>query len=268
MKISFIGAGGLGHNLAPALAQHHQVLQIISRKQADADQLRFLVAGAKAGTLDTPLHPDTEVLILGVPDDAIPEVLQHYLAQIPEGTLVVHCAGTVHIQALSVYAGPKAVLYPLQTLSKQRRVSWEDVPIFIEGIDGGEALVAKLVDKLSGGAVRSLNSDDRKVVHLGAVLAANFVNALIAQSSRIVDEIDLPYDIYLPLAREVVAKLDQMPPLEAQTGPAIRGDAETLKAQKSLLRNTAPELIPLYELLTQVITRMRTSTIPSNLGNE
>jgi hypothetical protein len=37
----------------------------------------------------------------------------------------------------------------------------------------------------------------------------------------------------------------------------MRGDKDTVVTQKALLREVASELIPLYELLTQVITRMR-----------
>ncbi|MBX3102309.1 MAG: DUF2520 domain-containing protein [Bacteroidetes bacterium] len=256
--VSILGAGGLAWNLAPAFVQGgHTVCQILSRSHTTAQQLAFLISTAQAGDAHTPLHPEADTVVLAVPDREITPAVEALLPRLKDETLLLHCAGSVPLSALAAHKGPIGVIYPVQTFSRMRRVSWKDIPVFAEGAQGAETLVTDLARSLTGGQVHEMNSDARKVVHLGAVLGSNFVNALLAQSSRVVQELGLDHTIYLPLAREVVEKLTDFSPMMAQTGPAMRGDKETVATQKALLRDVAPELIPLYELLTQVITRMR-----------
>lgn len=259
MNLSFVGAGGLAGNLAPAFSQNprHRVVQIRSRSMEGARQLAFLAASAQPGDMTAPLHPDTEAVVLALPDSQIAPVAEALIPLLQPHQLLLHCAGSVPLSVLQAHSGPIGVLYPIQTFSRKRKVNWADIPMMVEGANGGEELVTELARSITGGPIRVLTSEQRRVVHLGAVLASNFTNALIAQATRLVKDLDLDHNLFLPLAREVVAKLDQLTPLQAQTGPAMRGDKETVTEQKALVREVAPELIPMYELMTQIINRMR-----------
>ena len=56
----------------------------------------------------------------------------------------------------------------------------------------------------------------------------------------------------LPLMEETVAKLHQLPPNEAQTGPAARGDMNILRHHLEALQDD-PRLAQIYELISKSI---------------
>ena len=53
-----------------------------------------------------------------------------------------------------------------------------------------------------------------------------------------------------PLARATIEAIAAAGPSVAVTGPAVRGDANTIAAHLSALSEHAPELLPLYRQLT------------------
>ena len=50
----------------------------------------------------------------------------------------------------------------------------------------------------------------------------------------------------MPLVRATAENVDQMGPGAALTGPAVRGDAGTLKRNLEALQAGAPDTVPLY----------------------
>jgi predicted short-subunit dehydrogenase-like oxidoreductase (DUF2520 family) len=92
--------------------------------------------------------------------------------------------------------------------------------------------------------------EKRKKLHLAAVFACNFVNHLYARSAEIIGQ-EIPFDLLLPLIRETAAKLEEMPPLEAQTGPAMRGDLKVMRQQ--LEQIVDPRTREIYRLLSESI---------------
>ena len=62
----------------------------------------------------------------------------------------------------------------------------------------------------------------------------------------------LPFDAMLPLIDEAASKVHRMSPLEAQTGPARRGDENVMNAHKAMLDD---ELANIYETLSNYIMK-------------
>ena len=60
----------------------------------------------------------------------------------------------------------------------------------------------------------------------------------------------LPFDVLLPLIDETARKVHQLHPRDAQTGPAVRGDQNVMRAQAALLDSRAKTI---YEQLSQSI---------------
>ena len=58
----------------------------------------------------------------------------------------------------------------------------------------------------------------------------------------------------LPLVEETVAKLHDMPPAKAQTGPAVRRDHNVMGLQRAMLTDR-PDMQRLYTLLSESIMR-------------
>lgn len=102
--------------------------------------------------------------------------------------------------------------------------------------------------------VYELSTEDRKYLHLAAVFACNFVNHCYTLSSNILSAHHIPFDVMLPLIDETAAKVHDLTPFEAQTGPAVRFDENVIRAQAALLKNN-PLTKDIYERMSMSIHR-------------
>ena len=140
----------------------------------------------------------------------------------------------------------------MQTFSRQRIVDFREIPIFIEA--SSEEDTSLLTDFASSinNKVYRLSSTDRRYLHLAAVFCSNFVNHCYAMSEDILRQHGIPFSVMLPLVDEVAAKVHQVSPHDAQTGPAIRHDENVIRHHLSLL-NDQPRLQQIYSLMSESI---------------
>ena len=87
---------------------------------------------------------------------------------------------------------------------------------------------------------------------MAAVFACNFPNAVYNMAYELMQRNGLPFDAMLPLIDEAARKVHCMSPLEAQTGPARRGDSNVMNAHKSMLDD---ELANIYQILSNYIMK-------------
>lgn len=248
--ITIIGAGAVAHALAPALVkQGFEINTIISRTFVSAQALAQKLPNA---------NPTTEInnitancVILAVNDQSIPIVVEQLSKN--QNVVYLHTAGSVPLKVLAPLGDNIGVIYPLQTFTRDRTINWQDVPIFIEA-NNNETLkiVQNLAQRLSY-KVQSLDSEQRFGLHLGAVFVSNFVNYLLACAENITGRLPVDYAVYLPLLEESIAKLQSLNPIAAQTGPAKRGDTNTLLQHLDYLQENNPDLVPIYRLLSAQI---------------
>jgi predicted short-subunit dehydrogenase-like oxidoreductase (DUF2520 family) len=140
----------------------------------------------------------------------------------------------------------------LQSFSKDRQVDISRVPFCIEGNkEETQRQLFDLAGRLSG-SVQYINSMDRKQIHLAAVFVNNFPNHLYAAAEKLLKEKNLDFEILLPLLQETAAKMKDLKPDDAQTGPARRHDLNTIKNHSGMLENH-PELLKIYQLFNHQI---------------
>ena len=92
----------------------------------------------------------------------------------------------------------------------------------------------------------------RRRLHLAAVFACNFTNHCCTLADDVLADAGLDFSVLLPLVDETIAKLHQLPPAQAQTGPAIRHDENVLGLQRAMLSDR-PDLQEIYSLLSKSI---------------
>ena len=231
MRVVLIGRGRLATNLLPALQQAgHEVSSINSR------------------TLEN-LPEEADVFIIAVKDSALQEVICR-ATKGREQQLFVHTAGSMPMSLFEGYTNRFGVFYPMQTFSKERLVSFADIPVFIEG---DNAVLRPLAESITH-SVYELSSADRKFLHLSAVFACNFVNHCYALSAELLEKHGIPFSVMLPLIDETALKVHQLHPLEAQTGLAVRYDENVIRMQSSMLADS-PLLQEIYNLLSVSIHR-------------
>ncbi len=255
MEIVFIGAGRLATNLAKALtAAGHTVAAVYSRTLANATALSSVVGGSPTDSIQT-LPDKADAFILSVKDSAIAELLPA-LRKGREHQAFFHTSGSV---PLSVFGGLPCcgVVYPMQTFSKERQVDFSRVPIYIEGSCEQAVLLAEAIARSVSNRVERLGSEERRRLHLAAVFACNFANHCYALAAEVLAKAGIPFDAMLPIIEETAAKVHEMSPRDAQTGPAIRYDEQVIEAHLQLLQDE-PQAREVYRIMSESIHQLST----------
>ena len=247
VRVSIIGSGNVAQHLISAFqkADGVQLVQVMARAK---EKVMHLLDASQIVT-DFQQLQEVDLYIIAVTDEAIAEVSR----QIPfHHKLVAHTSGSIAMNALSDN-NRKAVFYPLQTFSKNKTVDFKIIPIALESEHTEDYKIIEDVAKSISDKVFSIDSEQRKALHVAAVFVNNFTNHLYQIGDDICKEHQLPFDILKPLIAETTTKIMVLSPSEAQTGPAKRKDQQTIDAHLSLLKDENQKAI--YTLLTQSIQK-------------
>lgn len=247
MKIVLLGSGNVAYHLAKAFHENHiEVTQIFGRNEDDLHQIskEFNIP------YSTQNIADADFYLIAVKDDAVAEISKLITS---ENCLVAHTSGSLPKDILNGNYR-KASFYPLQTFSKQKPLNYYEIPFFIEGENELDVeMMTNLASKISDKVMVS-DYEKRKYIHLTAVFACNFVNHLFARAKEISDSQDIPFDYFLPLIEETTAKIHELDPKVAQTGPAVRNDVRVLQMHEVLISN--PEHLKIYNTMNESIMKM------------
>jgi predicted short-subunit dehydrogenase-like oxidoreductase (DUF2520 family) len=170
---------------------------------------------------------------MAISDGAIPGVAEEFRGS--EG-IFLHTAGAQPLEILSRAHQRFGVLYPLQTLSMERSVNLKDTPVLIEGSDAKVLSCVKLLAEAVSDRVFELNSRERLVIHLAAVFANNFSNHMVHIAQNLLDDYQIDPQLLDSILNETVAKIFDLGASRSQTGPAVRGDTETMEKHAEILR--------------------------------
>lgn len=255
LDIAFIGAGNLAWHLAPALENlGHRVALIYNRDPKAREALINRLYNAQPhSTLDFS-DTRTDLIILAVADRAIQDVASELV--LPDGCMLVHTSGSTSMEKL-MRAVPEhaGVLYPLYSFSKNDKINFQDIPLFIEGSDSStEKSLLRLGKELTK-HVYKLSSKDRSKLHLAAVFANNFSNHMLSVAEQIMAADKLPFGLIQPMVLGSIQKAFAIGPFQSQTGPAIRCDYDTLTRHMNLLSDN-PDLHEMYSMISNHIMDM------------
>ncbi|MES2574733.1 MAG: Rossmann-like and DUF2520 domain-containing protein [Bacteroidota bacterium] len=245
IQVVIIGSGNVAQHLIKAFAKSKKidVIQVFSRKK---EALTHLLDSDRI-TNDFNNVAEADLYIIAVSDDAIATVS----SQLPfENRLVVHTSGTVSLDALDK-KNRNGIFYPLQTFSKNADVDFSQIPLCLESDNETDFELLKTIAEIVSDKVYTINSEQRKVLHVAAVFVNNFVNHLYQMGNQICHENNVPFDVLKPLIQETANKIMKLSPNEAQTGPAIRNDKQTIASHLDFLQDENQATI--YQILTQSI---------------
>ncbi|MCK6617010.1 MAG: DUF2520 domain-containing protein [Cyclobacteriaceae bacterium] len=250
LSVSFAGAGNLAWHLAPVLDNAgYPVREVYSPNPQHAQNLVARLYDAEVKTsLDFSTSP-SRVFILAVADDAIEQVAREII--LPDNALLLHTSGSQPLDKLTYAAASgTGVFYPLQSFTKGVKVDFRQVPVFIES---DTAEVERELMKMAGAISKQvfrIDSEKRLTLHLAAVFASNFTNYMLTLAHDVTEKHRLDFGWLKPLIAETINKAFQVGPAQAQTGPARRGDFETLDRHMQLLQDDS-QLAELYRLISQ-----------------
>lgn len=244
-SIGIIGSGNVAWHLAHGFqtSTKVQVSWIYGRNKSSLDEFQNLTDVSSFTTL-----PSTKVdlILVCVNDDAIQSVLN----QLPTDCKVAYTSGVVNLDSLVHSELNCGVFYPLQTFTKGKSIDLKNVPFLIEAHDPAFAVELKQLAAELSNNVQSMDSAQRKQLHIAAVFTNNFVNHLLFLAQKQLKEQSIDQDILTPLLLETINKYIAIGPYDAQSGPARRKDMQAIEEHKKELKGIDKEI---YTLITDSI---------------
>lgn len=171
-----------------------------------------------------------DLVLLAVPDRAVGPVAS--AVRPVASTVVAHCSGSLGLEVLAGHVRVGS-LHPLVTLPDPVRGAARLLSGACFAVEG-DPLVADLVRSLKG-RVLTVPVDGRAAYHAAACIASNHLVALLGQVERVAASIGLPLEAFLALAEGALEDVASLGPTAALTGPALRGDIETIEAHRKSL---------------------------------
>jgi len=245
LSVVVLGSGNVAQHLIKALAAAPFVTLLQAWARHPEKLSHLLPAEKRTGDINTLAAAD--IYIISVADDAITAVS----AQLPlTNRLVVHTSGSTGIDGLNA-KNRRGVFYPLQTFSKNKEVDFSTIPLCLESEFTDDYTILEELAKALSQSVYKIDSAQRQALHVAAVFTSNFVNHMYALGNEICLDNNIPFDILKPLIKEGADKINYLSPAEAQTGPAVRNDTQTLQRHMDFLEDC--RLKEIYNLLTHSI---------------
>ncbi len=200
-----------------------------------------------------------DLLVIATPDDVVAEVARS--VEPVDTTVVVHLSGSLGLGALVPHRRRGSVhpLVPLPTVDIGSERLRSGVPFAV----AGDPMARHVVEAL-GGTPFEVADGDRTLYHAAAAIAANHLVALVGQVERLAGEVGLPLGAY---ARLMAAALDDavaLGPRRALTGPAARGDWDTVERHRGELAALAAPRTELaaYDAMVGLARRLSMEPAP------
>lgn len=249
-SVSIVGTGRVAHHLLAVLSQKTKLIQLIGRNKQELVRMSSAYAIPWIDEFNDLLPAD--VTIMAVSDDAIPEVAKSLSKVLSQESILCHTSGTRPLNDISQVWPLAGIFYPLQTFSKERKISFDNLPMLITASKRAVQNTLTRLGRAISKKVIQINDADRKHIHLAAVIINNHINHLLYLAKQYCEDHHLEFELLQPLLEETIQKASSMSPFHAQTGPARRTDEETITEHIELLENY-PLFQELYHLLSESI---------------
>ena len=246
-KIAIIGAGNVAYTLCKLLkSKGIEPYCLMVRDSGKAKKVSEELGVETVSDYEKVLKSD--MAIIAVNDDSISEVATHLHDY---RGLAVHTSGTKSSELLN-RTMRFGVFYPLQTMSKNRDVEFDDIPLLIYANSPDDVeMLSRFASQFSKKVV-FCDDEQRKAIHLSAVYVSNFTNVMLGIGDKLMKDNGLNLELMRPLVMEMIKKSFDTSPDEALTGPARRGDFATIAEHEKMLADN-PDELAIYMILTDYI---------------
>lgn len=243
IKVTIIGSGNVGFHLV-------NLFRGISKIKLNEWYSRSLNYDKRVKVINKINKlTESDIYIICVSDNSISEISDNLKFN---NKLVVHTSGSTPYTSINK-KNRRGVFYPLQTFSKSQKLNYSEIPLCIEAENKEDLETLKNLSKILGCKYYEINFEERKTLHLAAIISNNFTNYLFGLSKEITDSKKLDFNILKPLINETVNKIHKLDPDIAQTGPARRNDLNIMKMHEDMLADK--DIKSLYKTMSEMIKR-------------
>jgi predicted short-subunit dehydrogenase-like oxidoreductase (DUF2520 family) len=250
MTYTLIGTGNMAWFLATALKEAgYECMGVWGRTESSAAALAQMLGCAVIADLGS-IKDEYDCCILAVTDHIIGEkAAELNLVKTP----VVHTAGAVSLDVIP--APNRAVLWLIYSILKNDVPGHRNIPALVEANTPEARKAAARIARVISDMVHEVTGEQRQWLHLSAVMGNNFTNHLMTIVEQICKEQGVSFTLMLPILHQTFSRTVLMSPRDSQTGPARRGDDDTIARQTAMLENH-PEFQKIYAAISASIEAM------------
>ncbi|NBC67349.1 MAG: DUF2520 domain-containing protein, partial [Bacteroidetes bacterium] len=195
-----------------------------------------------------------DFVFITTPDDLISKTARD-LAGKPihwQEKVVIHCSGNLtsdELTSLSEKGAQTVSMHPIQSFKKgDGSERFQDITISLQGDETGKELLKPIIGEM-GAKVLMLDKKQKRYLHIAAVMASNYLVALMFSVENLLKDVDLDdgFESLEPLVHQTVNNVFEKGPTDALTGPISRGDTESVQMHLNELSGSEPEV--LYKIL-------------------
>ncbi|MDR9366525.1 MAG: DUF2520 domain-containing protein [Balneolaceae bacterium] len=254
-SVSIIGTGALGSTLQHFFEENgYRIRSVWNSRGGKVYSNKSGQFKEKRATLPEKEGEAGDFVFITTPDDLISKTARD-LAGKPihwKEKVIIHCSGNLTSDELTSLSeeGAKIVsMHPIQSFKKgDGRDRFRDITISLQGDKAGKELLKPIIGEMGANALM-LNKKQKRYLHIAAVMASNYLVALMFSVENLLTDVDLEegFESLQPLVHQTVTNIFEKGPADALTGPISRGD--TASVQKHLKELKGAEQEVLYKIM-------------------
>lgn len=261
--LNIVGCGRLGRSLGRLWAEGgvFRIGDLYSRSEAAACSARDFIGAGRVVPGLAGLGP-ADAWMLSTPDGAIGDAAQALAAAgvVPPGACVFHCSGALGSDALAPLAphvARAASAHPVRSFASPNDACAGFAGTHV-GVEGDPGAVALLRDAFAAIGAHCFAIDPRHklLYHAAAVFASNFSVVLLDVAQRAYHAAGLDSAtataVMRPLVEGAIGNALRLGPGAALSGPAARGDLDTVTRQQACVARWDAEAGQAYAVLSRL----------------
>lgn len=277
MNLGFIGAGKVGKGLAVGLGEkNYPVICVYDVLKDSAKNFAQDIAGCKIMDNPQEVANQAECVFITTPDAFIEQVCSSLKWR--QGQKIIHCSGanTVHLlDSAKNYGAYTGVFHPGLTFADYKQAA-KNIAGSTFDIEAEEPVLGTLKEMAE--ALESywviIKAEEKPAYHVAVEFTSLFVMLLFRMSADMMQVMGITKEQAIkaahPMIRGTANNIEKLGISQPLTGPADRGDNDTIKKHIDGLINIYPDALPLYrELVRQNIKyAIKHNVINSKKANE
>lgn len=184
---------------------------------------------------------DSRIVMLCVPDAQIAAAAE----RVPRDRIVAHCSGATSLEPLAPHEAFS--LHPLLSVLASTR-SFEGAVCAIQATTARAHAIALEIARRLGMRAIDVADDARALYHAAATAAAGGIVTVATFAERLMASAGVDRSALVPLVHSAIDNWAALG-AGALTGPAIRGDVETMRKQRAAVARADANALPFWDAL-------------------